>query len=250
MKIRNVILLVLLAFVITVVLRFPASVVLANVETAPAVVHSPSGTIWRGAARAVSVGANRVQDVGWQVNPLLLFSGRVGANIDFSIFGGDGIATVARSLGGDMLVTDGALTLNAATLAKMIPGDLVDLSGDVDLAVEDWLFVNQQPERLRGDIIWRNAALKSPAQAELGTVTVTITPNNDGHTAELTNNGGQVQITGKVDVNKRGTYRADVRLKPRANAPADLDGTLGLLGRKGGDGSYRLRQNGRLSDLF
>jgi len=250
MKIRSVIALILLAFVLTLVVRFPVSVVLAYVSTAPAVVHKPSGTVWSGEARAISVGSHRVENVGWQVNPLLLFSARVGANIDFSLFDGDGVATVVRGLGGDILVTDGALTLNAATLARMVPGDLFDLSGEVNVAVEDWLIINQRPERLRGDVVWRNAALQSPAQVALGTISVGITPNDNGHAAELSNSGGQLQITGKVEVSKRGDYRADVRLKPRDNAPADLDAALGLLAGRSGDGSYRLRQSGRLADLF
>ncbi|MEM7292596.1 MAG: type II secretion system protein N, partial [Pseudomonadota bacterium] len=92
--------------------------------------------------------------------------------------------------------------------------------------------------------------LKSPAEAALGTVNVTISPHSGGHTAQIDNEGGQLSVSGKIDVDKTGAFRADVRLKPSANAPADLDGTLGLLGRKGSDGSYRLRHNGRLSDFL
>jgi len=57
-------------------------------------------------------------------------------------------------------------------------------------------------------------------------------------------------MSGKLDVDRRGGYRADIRLKPEANAPAELESALKLLGRKGSDGNYRLRKNGRLRDFL
>ena len=178
------------------------------------------------------------------------FRGELGAGIDFTLHGGEGQASVSRSFAGNLHVADGRYQVDAREVARLIPGQLVELDGRIELLIDDWFFKQQLPESLRADVNWSDAALRSPTSATLGTVSVAIVPNANGHSAQIQNSGGQLSINGKVDVDKRGGYRADIRLKPSASAPADLDGTLGLLGRKGSDGSYRLRQNGRLSDFL
>ena len=250
MKVRYVVLLALAAFLVTTIVQFPSAVVVANINTAPLIINNPAGTVWRGSAQRIQVDANHLDDVQWSVDLPALLTGRIGADIAFELLGGDGFANVSRFLNGDLQLRDGTLLLSAKTISTMIPGQLVQLDGQVDLAVEEWLFRQQNTEALRATLNWKNAALLSPAQAQLGTLTVVAAPHSGGHTLQLENQGGQLAINGKVDIDKRGLYRADVRLTPRANAPAELDSTLGLLGRKGSDGAYRLRQNGRLADFM
>ena len=250
MKTRYLVLLAISAFVVTLIVRFPADVVLANVNTAPVVVSNPGGTVWRGEAYSIGVGVNRIDDVTWRLNPLTLFAGKVGANVDFKVLGGDGVADVARALNGDVFVSDADVKVSAAALSTLIPNQLVELGGQFHLQLEDSHFTPQHPQSLKGVLTWQSAALRSPVQAALGAVTVTFVPNATGHTAQLKNEGGVLSISGQVDVDTQGGYRADIRLQPRPNAPADIDGTLGLLARKGSDGSYRLRHNGRLVDFF
>lgn len=250
MKVRSVIALIVLAYLLTLVIRFPADWGFARVDTAPVVVDNPSGTVWHGNAARIRLGVNQLEAVNWIFNPLALTQARVGADITFGALGGHGLATLAVAFDGDIYITQGDWQIEAQTLAKQLPGELVQLGGRIQLLVEEAHFAGQQPQSLLGELIWHNAALKSPVQAELGVVTVTISPDGGGHAVQLNNTGGVVRISGKINIDTLGGYRADIKLKPLANAPADLDGTLGLLGRKGSDGSYSLRQNGRLRDLF
>ena len=252
MKIRWVILLALLAFVVTTVVRFPADVVFANINTTPLIISNPGGTIWRGTARSAGVinGPAKAESVNWILNPLTLISGKLGANIDFKLLDGTGEADVARAFNGDVFVSDADITINAQSLVSLMPAALVQLGGELQLHLDDAHFNPQHPESIRGQLHWSNAQIRDPVTASLGNVTLDITPNAAGHSAELKNQGGMVTINGKVDIDKQGGYRADIRLQPVSNAPPDIDSTLSLLGRKGSDGSYRLRQNGRLRDLL
>ena len=252
MKIRSVILLALLAFVVTIVVRFPADVVFANINTNPLVISNPAGTIWSGTARSAGVvnGPARAEAVEWTLNPLTLISGKLGALIDFKILDGTGEANVARAFNGDVFVSDADLSINAQSLVALMPAALVQLGGKLNLRLDDAHFNPQHPESIRGQLLWSNAQIRDPVTASLGQVTLDINPHSAGHTAELKNQGGVINISGKVDIDKQGGYRADIRLQPVPNAPPDIDSTLSLLGRKGSDGSYRLRQNGRLRDLL
>ena len=250
MKIRTVIALALVAFLVTVLVRLPATVALAQVNTSPATVHNPSGTVWRGHAQTVTYPGVSVDDVNWRLDPLSLFAARLGGNVDFSLFGGPSSAEVFSSFAGNLAIRNGHYVVAAGSLSRQIPGDLVELGGKVDLTIDEWDFIGRLPDALRADILWENAVVVSPAAAQLGNVTITIEPNPAGHSARVDNQGGQVRISGKVDVDKQGVWRSDIRLKPNPGAPAELDSTLSLVGKRSADGSYRLRQTGRLSDFL
>lgn len=250
MKIRSMILLAVMAYLLTLLIRFPVELVFANISTAPLVVDSPVGTLWSGEAQSVSLGSNRLEDVEWTVDLALLLKGRVGAEIEFKALGGKGQASVARAFNGDVFITDGQFLIASQALESLLPVSLVQIEGQMQVIVEEAHFTPQQFQSVRGNLTWRKALLKSPVQADLGIVTVTVSPGPDGHTAKLENKGGVLRISGKLDVDKFGSYRADIRVKPQANASDDLKSILSLLGRKSGEGNYRFRQSGKLQDFL
>jgi len=250
MKIRSIILLATAAYLLTLLVRIPADLVIANIDTAPLKIDNPGGTVWSGEVQSVSLGPNRLENVEWTVDFLPLLEGRVGARVEFNVLCGSGQASVARAFNGEIFVSDGELSIDAAGLESVLPASLVQLGGQMQLVIEQAHFTPLQPQFIRGDLTWRKAVLKSPVQADLGVVTLTVIPNSDGHSAQLENEGGVLRMSGKLDVDRRGGYRADIRLKPQANAPAELESALKLLGRKGSDGNYRLRKNGRLRDFL
>ncbi len=250
MKIRSVILLAATAYFLTLMVRFPAELVFANISTAPLVVDNPGGTLWSGEAQSISLGPNRLEDVEWTFDLASLLKGRVGAEIEFKALGGNGQASVARAFNGDVFITDGEFLIASPALESLLPVFLVEIEGQMQVIVEEAHFSPQQFQSIRGNLTWRKALLKSPAQANLGTVTMTVVPNPDGHTAQLKNEGGVLRISGKLDVDKFGSYRADIRLKPQADASDELKSMLRLLGRRGGEGNYRIRQSGNLQDFL
>jgi hypothetical protein len=250
MKIRSVILLATTAYLLTLLVRFPAELVFANITTAPLVIDKPGGTLWSGKAKSISLGPNRLEDVEWTVDLTSLLEGRVGAEIEFKALGGNGQARVARAFNGDVFITDGEFQIASQALESLLSVSLVQIGGPMQVLVEEAHFTPQQFQSVRGNLTWRKALLNSPAQANLGTVTVTVVPSPDGHTAELENEGGVLRISGKLDVDKLGGYRADIRLKPQANAPEELLSMLKLLGRSGSGGNYRFRQSGKLQNFL
>lgn len=250
MKYRSVILLITGAFFLTLTVRFPAELVLANVDIAPLVIQNPGGTVWRGAARSISLGSNRLQDVRWSLDFRSLLRGQIGADINFTLLGGIGQTKVARTFDGDVFVSDGKLQITALGLDSLLSASPLQLGGEMQLLVETAHLTRQLPQSVRASLSWRNATIKSPLLADLGTVKLTLIPAPEGHTAQLENAGGVVRVSGKFEIDKRGGYRADIRLKPLANAPAELLSMLELLGRKGSDGAFRLRHSGRLGDFF
>lgn len=252
MRVRSIVLLALGAFLVTVVVKFPADVVFAHLNTEPLLINNPGGTVWRGDARSAGVRnvPNRLDAVRWTLNPLTLISGKLGADVEFDILGGNGNATVARAFNGDVFVNDAEIRIDAQAIEALFPAPLVQLGGRLELILEDGHFNPQHPESIRGRLIWSDAQLRDPVSAAFGVVTLNVTPNTAGHTAVLKNQGGVLALSGQVEIDKQGAYRADIRLQPLQNAPADLDSTLSLLGQKGSDGSYRLRQSGRLRDFL
>ena len=260
MRIIGYLFLFLIAFVVTVVWKFPAAGVLPHVSTHPVAVAGVSGSFWSGSAQQVQLPnpALLANNVKWRFQPAALMSGNTAANLDFDILGGSGNGNVARSItSGDVTVTDGSFRMPAVNLGQFLPLPIVDFGGNLVADIETLELQNNLLKSTRSTVIWRNAEVTGALQAALGQVVVDVVPQPiDGkpaHIATLSSKDGDLELDGEVQIDINGNYRADIKLKPTATANQGLTGALGSLGSIAGresDGSYRIRNNGNIRNLM
>ncbi len=256
MKILGLLLLGLLAFVVTIVWKFPAAGVLPHVNTNPVSVTGVSGSLWSGSARQVSSPRAPValSNVDWRVQPEKLLSGNTGAKLDFEVLGGDGSVEVARNLAGQISVSNGKLQIPAQELEQFLPLPVAEFGGRVIADIESLELENNLLKRTRGTVVWRNATVSGALQARLGQIVLDIVPElQEGvqnHRGKLTNQDGELEIDGDLSIDPAGNYRADIRLKPLPDTPPEVISVLSLVGRQSGDGSYRIRNNGNIRSLL
>lgn len=260
MRIFGYLLLFIISFAVTVVWKFPVAGLLPHVNTQPVTIAGVAGTVWKGSALQVTsvdppVVASNVQ---WRFLPAALMAGNTAANLEFEVLGGSGNGNVARHVtSGDVAVTDGTFRMPAANLAQFLPLPIVDFGGSLladiqSLALEDNLLTET-----KGSVVWRNAQVTGAVQASLGQVVLDIAPQPvDGlpsHIAKISNNDGDLEINGEMQIDINGNYRADLRLKPTATANQGIAGVLGSLGpiaQRESDGSYRIRNSGNIRNLM
>ncbi len=258
MKVLGYFFLFLVAFVVSVIWKFPAAGILPHVNIKPLSVAGVTGSVWNGSADQVIAPppALPVSNVEWRFQPVALLSGKTAANLDFEVLGGNGSGNVARGFAGDITVTGGSYRGPAANLAQFLPLPVADFEGQLLADIENLELKNNLLTTAKGTVIWSDALVTGLVEAKLGQVVLDFEPESiDGqavHVGKLTNSDGDLDIKGDVQIDINGNYRADVRLKPTATASAGLTGALGSLGpiaKRESDGSYRIRNNGNIRNL-
>ena len=134
----------------------------------------------------------------------------------------------------------------AATLAGALPPrSAVTLGGSVSLESPsfDW---NGQNGAGTLNARWRGARLVAAgAVADLGTVDVTLAPQDQRVVGHIGNTGGDVRIDGTIAI-AGGTASIDAAVTPAASAPAHIASALAALGTPDGGGTVRIAWRGSL----
>jgi len=260
MRFIGYLLLFVVAFAATVIWKFPVAGILPHVNTQPVSLAGVSGSVWNGGAQQVSSGnpALLASNVKWRFQPASLVSGSTAANVEFEILGGSGNGDVSRHItSGSVAVTNGTFRVPAANLNQFLPLPIVDFGGNLLADIESLELENNLLTETTSTLIWRNATVTGGLQASLGQVVVDVVPQPvDGkpaHIVKISNNDGDLEINGEMQIEINGSYRADVRLKPTATANEGVSGVLGSLGpiaKRESDGSYRIRNSGNIRNLM
>lgn len=253
MKKRYLITTGIVAFVGTAVANLPATQLLPLLPPqAGVVLYDVSGTVWSGhAKRARLQDGTEIDDIDWTLKPLALLSAGAAADVNFKAFGGAGSSRVTYGLvSQEIELNDAQFRVQATALQQHLQVPLASFSGPINVTLNTLTIQGKQVKRVDGNIAWNKAALQSPVPAKLGAIALTLSTDNEGtHLGQLSNQPGDLQLSGKLSLNTQGIYTSDIAIKPTASTPADLRGGLNLMGQPRSDGSYRLKQTGNINTL-
>ena len=247
----------LLAWLLTLVVRFPAAPVLDRVrpQLEPIVLEGVEGALIDGRVERVRSTDDllpiELGDVRWTLAPSALPRG-VGANVVFDAYGGGGEGQVVRAWNGDIVVGDLSLTADAKALEPLLPVPIAafsgDLSGDIARLVLDG---GRLLTTFEGRLGWSGALLERPLRVALGEVDIVVSKEGeDAHVATLAASGGDVAAEGTARVTLAGDYTVDLLLTPADSATPELRETLARLGRPEAGNRFRLQQSGNVNRLM
>lgn len=205
-----------------------------------------SGNLWRGKAVVVSIGGIALHDVRWRWRPHALLLGRISHRVTALSSGGQMEAIVASSMIGSTLrLYDLKGTLPIEQVGRSMQLPVMPFSGRIQLALEMLKLRNGRLWNAEGAVDFDQVQFNftSPAVV-LGNYRAEIGTDKDLIHLALTSQGGQLEAEGTANVTREGQYSLDMRLRPRATAPAAVASLMQSLGQPAADGWYSLRQNG------
>jgi general secretion pathway protein N len=224
---RAAIILVVVVFLATVLVRLPARVLLPMLP-ADVACDSPTGTIWSGSCDQLRLNAVAVSDLSWRLHPAALLRLRLGADLASADPAARGQAQVELAPNGDV-----AITALQATLA--MPGDAVlvpaGTSGTVQLAINAARIAGGHLVALQGTIELQRLHIEHPA-ADLGSLALQFAPPGAGApiVGQLHDLSGPLSVSGELQLSPSGTYELQGSVAPKPGASADLTQALQLLG--------------------
>jgi len=208
------------------------------------IVTNLQGSAWSARADSVTVNGLELGKSSWTLNPLLLFTGKLGGHIN--VRNAMGQAQGSFAIQSDQLVELSNLTgeFNAAMLDPAIrpftlTGVIKTELGTLQLQRKAFLSAN-------GTLQWNNASITGVQEVALGNILLNATPESKGTRLQVSNEGGLIAINGDIRVAGNGRYTLNLLLSNRDKGRSDIESMLAVLGRADAQGRVRLNQQGML----
>lgn len=207
------------------------------------------GTLWRGQAQTMRIGALSLDKPAWTFRPGALLLGRTEFRVSAGLGGGGVQAVTGRSLRGALYARD--LQLSAVpidTLAALGGEPDLGLTGRIDASIDALGVSGGQLRELAGRVEANGLGMGPPLDIALGGLTLQFETDRreDRIRGVLQDTGGPLQAEGSLVLQPTGEYQFVGRVSARGAAAGKLGQTLNMLGRPGPDGRIAINRNGSI----
>jgi Type II secretion system (T2SS), protein N len=217
----------LAAFVLSLVLLIPASLLAPLLAKSGVVTSGITGTIWSGSARSLAAGPLRFHQLRWQFAPLRLLRGELGVHLDAQLPEGFFAGNVSRSPSGRLVIRD----IEAALPLRALSAGMASMTGNSQLGIrmQQIAWRDGWVETAIGTVQLSEVVLPIPVLAgrtPAGNYIVSFDSESLAPGAPLTgklaDGGGPLEISGVLNLSPPRNYELAATVKARDGAPAEL----------------------------
>jgi hypothetical protein len=240
---RAALILVIVAFIATVLVRLPARALLLMLP-ADVACEAPDGTVWRGSCGRLRMGAIAVSGLSWRLHPATLLRLRLCADLASEDPAARGHARVE-------LAPDGAIAISAMAASFALPGGagLVPpgVSGTLQLAIDSARIADAHLVAVQGSVELQQLHIENPA-ADLGGFALQFAPPNQSAAivGQLRDLNGPLSVSGVLQLSPSGSYDLEGSVAARPGASDELMQLLQWLGPPDAQGRRALSLSGTL----
>jgi hypothetical protein len=157
---------------------------------------------------------------------------------------------LSTGISGNLSVEDLDLKLDATDVSSLISLPLGELSGILQLHVDNAYLEQGRVPRVNGTLNWNQAGVTIAESADLGNITVLINDNDESPlSANISNKGGHLSLKGTFTASAQGDYSLQLSMKPNATASSNLSSSIAMFARKQGNGEFIFNNKGNLKQL-
>lgn len=224
---RIALVLAAIVFVVTLLLRLPASLLVSHLP-ADVACEDVSGTVWHGTCGQLSSDGLKVAGLSWRLHPLALLGLALSADLASAEPGAGGSASVVLTRSGDASITDLQATLPMPVGSQLLPAGS---SATLVLSLPSVKLHNAHLTSIEGSIQIQHVHLSNPV-TELGSYQLQLLPATSGSTTEgqLHDLDGPLQVSAQLRLQPTGEYEINGTVTARSSANEDLNKALQNLG--------------------
>ncbi|MGA8707924.1 MAG: type II secretion system protein N [Steroidobacteraceae bacterium] len=236
MSAKLAIVLVAIIFLVTVIVRMPASV-LALLLPQNLACQDPSGTIWQGACGQLRSGPVSLADLHWTLHALPLLRGQAQFDLRSDDPRGAGRGRITLHANGDADVDSLTAAVPLQGASSPLPAGW---SGQIELAIAHAQLRQHQLVAIEGVATAQQLHIDRPA-IDLGSFELRFPHSAEGAPSigSLRDIGGPIALQGDVQL-AHGGYELNASLVPRDPGNTSLAQLLGLLGPPDAQGRHEL----------
>lgn len=234
----------LLTFVIAFVGLFPARVAYHWFVPSAVQLGGLEGTLWSGSAAEMSVGGLYLRDLKWRLQPLRLFTGKLGARIEASPSSGFLEADVAAGLGGVIALANVNASLPLRDFAPIarIPG----LSGDASLQFEELRLRDGLPVAAEGTLAVADLVAPMVDPGSIGGYRAEFFSEDNAVVASVEDVNGVFDLAGSLTLSADRNYEFIGKVAATDRTSQKLRQQLRFLGSPNERGQHDIRLEGQL----
>jgi hypothetical protein len=247
MSVRFALLLAALVFVLTLLARMPASVLLSRVPGALQCTGA-AGTVWRGSCEQLAYGPQRVSDVHWTLHPAALLRAHIALDVVCEDPGASGQASLEWRPGGDLLIEHLTGTIAPHELGTLLPAGW---SASLQLAIARARVRAGRLIALAGTLDLQQLQLQAPPAA-LGSYELAFAPAGAEAAGDAPLQGsvrdlaGPLSLRGQILLTPEGGYTLSGTVAGRSGDSPELEQLLQLLGPADASGARNFSLAGTL----
>lgn len=233
------------AFVLGLVVLFPARLALAWFAPAAFSATGVEGTVWSGRAAQASAAGIYLAPLGWEFRPGALLAGALGYHVDAELPGGSVRGNVAVTLTGTLRVSGLQASVPLESVSRIMP--VAQAEGRLRASIEHGRFVDGWPTDLVGTVSVEDLVYRPAGSNSIGNYRVEFLPTEDeGLRGVLADGGGPLEVAGELALTGDRNYVLRGQVKARPGAPAALSSSLRFLGSADAAGQREFSLAGRL----
>ena len=234
----------LLTFVAAFVGLFPARVAYHWFAPPAVQLSGLQGTIWSGSAAEVSAAGLYLRNLKWRLQPLRLFTGKLGASLEASPSSGFIEADVAAGLGGDIALANVNASLPLRDFAPIVrvPG----LSGNASLQFEELRFRDGLPIAATGTLAVADLVAPMVDPAPIGNYRAEFFTDDNAVVASLEDVSGAFDLAASLTLSADRNYQFIGKVAATDSTSEKLRQQLRFLGSPNERGQHDIRLEGQL----
>lgn len=198
-----------------------------------------TGTLWRGTGALTDAGHTWQLPLVWSVAPAALARGALAVTLAPLRDATQPQGTIVISASGVSLSNFRA-TVPAPALAAWLPlRDAPTLGGDVGIDASAFAWTGSSGQGSLNAHWLRARVATAVGAADLGTVDVVVTPQDQRLQARISNTGGEVRVHGTINFTSSAND-GDITITPAPGAPPVLVRALASMGTPDANGAVRV----------
>ena len=234
----------LLTFVVAFVGLFPARVAYHWFAPPAVQLSGLQGTVWSGSATEASAGGLYLRDLQWRLQPLRLFTGKLGARVAASPSSGFLEADVAAGLGGDIALANVNASLPLSDLASILR--VAGLAGNASLQFEELRIRDGLPVVARGTLAVADLVAPMVDPGSIGGYRAEFFSEDDAVVASVEDVNGVFDLAGSLTLSADRNYQFIGKVAATDDTSQKLRQQLRFLGSPNERGQHDIRLEGQL----
>lgn len=220
---RIALILAAILFVITLLVRLPASV-LASQLPAELACDEPSGTVWHGSCEQVQAGGVSIAGVTWTLYPLSLLSLTLKVDLSSTDPNAGGSANIELHRNGDAHLSAVHFSMPVTPAMHLLPAGS---SATVILALPSATIHAQHLAAVEGVVTLQQLRISNPA-AELGSYEMQFPPTSPDSDmiGQFRDLSGPLAVRGQLRLQPSGAFEINGTVATRPNAGNEIDQAL------------------------
>lgn len=251
MKKRVYILTAVVSYLLFLIAGIPAKAVIDQLDQTNVSFKGISGTVWNGKAYKVTINRNvQLTDTQWSFNLWKLLIGQLALDVNTRYSDNDIKMEIGTSLTGRYFVNHMTGKISATDVTDIARIPLAQLSGLFSLNIEHADWKQGELPTASGQIDWQNASVTIAESVSLGNIVIQL-DESEQHMlhADISNQGGDISITGSAELVPEADYAVNIRMTPGTTANNSITQSLGMFAKRQSNGSYLFNRTGPLSEI-